>query len=120
MEKLQKERFTVAGRLDFTASGTGNVDAPSLNADIHLREVTLNDERVGDFDMHAATEGSLLRLDGKSNFREAIELHTSGTITLRDDFPADLKVQLTELTWTRCSEFTCVGKVTSHPRSQVK
>ena len=27
VEKLQKERFTVAGRLDFTASGTGNVDA---------------------------------------------------------------------------------------------
>ena len=32
VEKLQKERFTVAGRLDFTASGTGNVDVPSLNA----------------------------------------------------------------------------------------
>ena len=44
VEKLQKERFTVAGRLDFTASGTGNLDAPSLNADIHLREVMALEE----------------------------------------------------------------------------
>ena len=113
VEKLQKERFTVAGRLDFTASGTGNLDAPSLNADIHLREVMLNDERVGDFDMHAATEGSLLRLDGKSNFRDA-QLHTSGTITLRDDYPADLKLQFTELDVDPLLRIYLRGQITSH------
>ena len=63
--------------------------------------------------MHAATEGSLLRLDGKSNFREA-QLHTSGTITLRDDFPADLKVQFTELDVDPLLRIYLRGQVTSH------
>ena len=73
----------------------------------------LNDERVGDFDLHAATEGSLLRLDGKSNFRDA-QLHTSGTITLRDDYPADLKLQFTELDVDPLLRIYLRGQITSH------
>ena len=55
----------------------------------------------------------MLRLDGKSNFREA-QLHTSGTITLRDDFPADLKVQFTELDVDPLLRIYLRGQVTSH------
>jgi translocation and assembly module TamB len=113
IERLQKERFTVAGRLDFTAQGTGTFDVPVIKADLQLRDLTLNDERVGDFDLQASTQGSQLTLNGTSNFREA-KLQTSGTVTLRDDYPADLKLEFTQLDVDPLLRIYLRGQVTGH------
>jgi translocation and assembly module TamB len=113
IERIQKERFTVAGRLDFTAQGTGTFDVPVVKADLHLRSLTLNDERVGAFDLQATTQGSQLTLNGTSNFQDA-KLQIGGTVTMRDDYPADLKLEFTQLDVDPLLRIYLRGQVTGH------
>jgi translocation and assembly module TamB len=113
VERIQNERFTIAGLLSFKAQGGGTLDEPSIDADLHIADLTLSKERLGDFDAHAITQGSRLQLEGTSNFRDA-QLHTTGTITLRDDYPADLKIDFAHLDIDSLLRIYLRGQVTGH------
>lgn len=94
--RLQKARVAVGGRLDFTAQGAGTLDEPVINASIHLRGLTFDKERAGDFTFDAVTHGADLQLTGRSSFEKA-QLSIDGTVHMRGDWPADLSLRFTDL-----------------------
>ncbi len=94
--RLETTRVDVEGRADFTASGSGTIDQPAVNATIHVRDLTLDHERAGDLTIQAVTQGADLTLKGQSEFEHA-ELHMDGSIHLRDDFPSTISLHFDHL-----------------------
>ncbi|MFZ0297116.1 MAG: translocation/assembly module TamB domain-containing protein [Candidatus Sulfotelmatobacter sp.] len=93
VRQIHSDRLAVEGRADFILKASGTSDAPLINADVHLRELTLDQNLAGDMDLHAVTEGSQLQLTGNSNFKRG-SLLLSGNIQLRDDYPAELTFKM--------------------------
>ena len=87
--QIQSERFSVEGRADFVLKGSGTPGAPSLNASVHVRDLTLDHELAGELDLQGVTHGSELHLTGNSHFQRG-SLLISGNVQLRDGYPANL------------------------------
>jgi translocation and assembly module TamB len=93
---LQTGPLPVEGRLDFAARSAGTMEAPTINATIHLRELSIGHQHVGDYTFEAVTQGAELQLHGRSQFQQS-ELNIEGKVHLRDDWPANIDVRFTGL-----------------------
>lgn len=93
---LPTSKVSVGGQLDFDAQGSGTVDEPVINAKVRLRNLTLDQELSGDFALDAVTQGSELRLSGRSQFQNA-RLDVDGNVHLRDNWPANLTLHFDHL-----------------------
>ena len=87
--KLQSAHVAIGGLAGFSASGSGTLDAPKVNAAIHLRDLALDQERAGDFTIQAVSQGSEIKITGQSQFDQA-ELKVDGNIQARGDWLADV------------------------------
>ena len=96
ISQLQKSRVDIGGKVNFTATGTGTVEEPVINAALTLRDLSFDSELAGDFMLDAVTRGSDLHLIGRSHFEHA-KLNADGDIHLRDDWPATLNLQFDHL-----------------------
>ncbi|HEX6504127.1 MAG TPA: translocation/assembly module TamB domain-containing protein [Terriglobales bacterium] len=94
--QLQAGKITVTGKLDFTAQGDGTLDAPVVNANVRVRDLTFDNERAGDFTFDAVTRGAEMQLTGRSNFENA-QLAMDGAIHVRGDWPARLALRFEAL-----------------------
>jgi translocation and assembly module TamB len=94
--KLQATRVPVEGRVDFTAQGSGTPEAPAINANIVVRDLTLDHERTGNLTVDAVTEGESVRLAARSQFEHA-QLSLDGTVLPRGDYPADFTLHFDHL-----------------------
>ena len=72
------------------------MEEPAINAAIHLRDLTFDQERAGDFTINAVSQGAELRITGQSQFEEA-ELKVEGGVHLREDWPADVYFHFRQL-----------------------
>ncbi|MBO0911179.1 MAG: translocation/assembly module TamB domain-containing protein [Acidobacteria bacterium] len=79
----------IGGRLDFSAEASGTSSAPQVNADLHIRDLTLNHQAEGEFLIHAASERDRVDISGHSNFKDG-EIRIDGSTVLRDQWPAHL------------------------------
>jgi translocation and assembly module TamB len=113
LQQLHPNRVSVEGRADFILKGSGTPDAPSINADLHLRDLTLDKELEGDLDLHGVTEGNELHLTGASRFQRG-SLLVSGNVQLRDDYPANLSFQMTQFDVDALWESYFRGQLTGH------
>jgi translocation and assembly module TamB len=111
--RVQIGRIAVEGRADFSLKGSGTVDAPSINAEIKVRALTLDHELAGDFDLHVVDQGRELHLTGKSQLQQG-SLLLSGNVQLRDDYPAKLSVQMNQVDLDALWRSYLKGKVTGH------
>jgi translocation and assembly module TamB len=111
--QLQSRRFSIAGRMDFTAQGAGTREAPAINARIDLHDLTFDRERAGDFTLQAVTQGTDLTLTGRSHFPEG-ELAVDGGIHLRDNLPADLTMRFNHLDVDSIIRLYLGGHLTGH------
>ena len=96
VRQIDSDKLSVEGRADFVLKASGTPGVPLINADVHLRELTLDQDLAGDMDLHAVTEGSQMRLTGNSNFKRG-SLLLDGNIQLRDDYPARLTFKMDQL-----------------------
>ncbi|MBZ5705540.1 MAG: translocation/assembly module TamB domain-containing protein [Acidobacteriia bacterium] len=110
---LQASRVKVEGRMDFTAVGSGTLEEPVINATAHLRDLTLDHERAGDFTIDAVTQGADLRLTGHSQFEHA-ELSIDGNIHLRGDWPSSVNLHFNHLDVDPLLRTYLQGRVTGH------
>lgn len=94
--QVQAGRIKVAGKLDFSADGNGTLDAPIVNANIRLRDLTFDNERAGDFTFDAVTHGAEMQLTGRSHFENA-QLAIDGDVHMRNDWPAQLALRFEAL-----------------------
>jgi translocation and assembly module TamB len=117
--RLQSTRFTADGVADFSVQASGTIEQPALEAHVHLKDLALDKERVGDFYLDAVTHGRQLDLNAHSDFDKA-DLTIQGSVGLdvgldKDhDFPADLNLAFHHLDadWLLRTYFP--GKITGH------
>jgi translocation and assembly module TamB len=111
--RLQVTRVVMDGRMDFTARGSGTLDAPVINANIRLHDLAFDHERAGDFTFDATTQGSDMHLVGRSQFAQA-ELAIDGDIHLREDWPADVDLHFQHLDIDPLLRSYLYGRATGH------
>jgi translocation and assembly module TamB len=96
MPKIYSRGFLVEGRADFNLKGSGTRDAPSINADVRVRNLTLDHELAGGLDLQAITQGSELHLTGTSHLQQGSLLLT-GNVQLRDGYPSNFALTMDQL-----------------------
>ena len=113
VQRIQSNRLSVEGRADFVLKGSGTPEAPSINADVHVRNLTLNQEPAGELDLQAVTQGNALHLTGNSQFQRG-SLLLSGNVQLRDGYPAELSFKLDQLDLDALWHSYLRGRLTEH------
>ena len=87
--QIHLDELPVEGRADFTLQGSGALDAPVLNADVHVRDLTFDRELSGAFDVHVASKGNELQVSGHSDFPHG-SISVDGSVLMHGDFPANI------------------------------
>ncbi len=113
LPRFQSGRFPVDGVVDFTLRASGTADQPSIEAHVHLKDLALDKERAGDFDLDAATHGRQLDLQAHSKFENA-DLTMMGTVELENDFSADLNLAFHRFDADAILRAYLPGKITGH------
>ena len=111
--ELHSSRFTMDGRMDFTAQGSGTPEQPALNAQLRLRDLTFDNERAGNFILNVVSQGPDLRVTGNSQFASS-ELTLEGTVRPHNDWPADLTLHFNHLDIDPVVRAYFRDKVTGH------
>jgi translocation and assembly module TamB len=93
---LQQGPLPIDGRVDFDAQTSGTPEAPAINATLHLRQLFIGHQHVGDYTFNAVTHGANLQLHGRSQFKEA-ELNIDGNVLLREQWPSDFNLEFSHL-----------------------
>ncbi len=110
---LQRSRIKIAGKLDFSGRASGTPEQPDIAADLHLRNVGMNQEMLGDLLLNAHSQGPNLRLTGRSNFKNA-ELFMDGDVILNQRWPARIDFRFNHLDVDSFLESYLHGHVTGH------
>jgi translocation and assembly module TamB len=113
---LQSARIAVTGRADFTATGSGTLEQPTLNAAIHLHDLTFDQDRAGEFTINAISQGAELRVTGESQFEQA-DMKVDGNVHLREDWPADVYFRFHQFELDSIFKTYMRGAVTGHSRA---
>ena len=111
--KLQSDRITVDGRADLTVRASGTRQQPLVEAHLHLRDLALDKERMGDFFLDATTEGRRVTIQAHSDFEKA-DLNIKGEVGLENDLPADLNLSFRRLDVDSLLRMYLGDKVTGH------
>jgi translocation and assembly module TamB len=111
--RLQTNQFTADGLADFIVRVSGTYERPSIEAHVHLKDLALDKERIGEFYLDATTRDRRLDLKAHSDFTNA-DLAMDGTIGLEHDFPADLKLAFHHLDADALLRVYLQGKITGH------
>lgn len=86
IRRIQNRDYPVTGAVDFEAHGSGPVRTPSLQASLHVRNLTLARESTGFVDVEANTQGRTLQVHLSSHLNTATVDLTSET-QLGGDYP---------------------------------
>jgi translocation and assembly module TamB len=104
---------SLAGQVDFTAQGSGTWEQPMVNATLRLRDLTLDQERAGDFTLQVSTHGGDMHLSGRSQFGSG-EFALDGDVNLRGDWPSALRVHFSHLDADSVLRAYLQGRLTGH------
>src|SRR5438552_8945634 len=110
---LQGSRVAIEGRMGFTATGSGTLEEPVINATLNFHDLTLDHELAGDFTIDAVTQGPETHITGRSQFQNA-ELQIDGNVHLRGDWPANLSLHFNRLDVDSLFRTYLRGRVTGH------
>ncbi|HWC18734.1 MAG TPA: hypothetical protein VG498_17115, partial [Terriglobales bacterium] len=113
VKSLQTKKMSVAGHAEFTASGSGTIPQPAVNARLSVTGLVLGGEAAGDFLATAQTQSSNMHLEAHTNTQIASAI-LRGDIVLLGDFPAELHVDLTKLDVDPLLRVYLPGKLTGH------
>ena len=84
IQRLQNSSLHTAGRMEFSASGSGTIDDPRVEGHANLTGLTVNGDRFGAMDIAARTANRNITYDITSQF-EAAQLKAHGQTALHDD-----------------------------------
>ncbi|MGA8540780.1 MAG: translocation/assembly module TamB domain-containing protein, partial [Terriglobales bacterium] len=115
--RLQSGRLTADGVADFTVRAGVTLDLPSIEAHIHLKDLAMDKDRVGDFYVDAVTRGHQLDLNAHSDFGKA-DLTIAGTVDLERDFNADLNLAFHHLDADSLLRIYLPGNLTGHSSTE--
>jgi translocation and assembly module TamB len=110
---VQASRVAVKGRMDFVAQGSGTPQQPVVHSQIHLRDLTFDNELAGDYTLDAVTKGPDLQISGRSQFTDK-ELTVEGNVHLQGDWPAKIDFRFNRLDVDPLLSDYLKGRVTGH------
>lgn len=113
VQPLERSRIAVAGIVDFSADISGTRASPDVNARLHIRDLTFNGERAGDYLLNAVTHGEDLRLTGNSDFKSA-QLAIGGNVLMRERWPAHIDFHFSKLDVDAFIQSYLDGHITGH------
>ena len=89
IRQIHLDELPIEGRGDFTLQATGTPSSPVINAQLQVRDLTLDRERAGEIDLQATTKDGQLVLSGQSHLLKGT-LIVEGTVGMHGDFPANI------------------------------
>lgn len=113
VRQLHSNRLSIEGRADLAVKGSGTFSAPSISAQAHIRNLSLDREPVGDLDLQAVTHGNELNVTGNSRLQRGTLL-LNGKVHLREDYPATLSFQMDQLDLDPLWRSYFRGRLTGH------
>jgi translocation and assembly module TamB len=116
LARLQGNRISVGGKMDFSVQGWGTRQAPVINGALHLRQLAVDTEREGDFTVTASTREAVTHLVGRSQFTPAT-LDLDGDVRLRGDLPGQLTLHFSRLDLDPLLHAYVRGRLTGHSSS---
>ncbi len=93
IRQIHLEELQVDGRGDFTLRGSGTLDAPVLNAAVHVRDLSLDGEMSGGIYLEAASQGGQLLVSGHSELLKGT-LTVDGAVQMSGDYPAHISAHV--------------------------
>ena len=96
VQQIHLDELPVDGKADFTLRASGTLDAPQINADVHVRDLTLDKELTGDLFLQANSKGRDLLISGHSGFPKGT-LTVEGTVAMHGDYPANITARFDHL-----------------------
>ena len=96
VRQIHLDELPVEGSADFTLKGSGTLDAPQINATVHVSDLTFDHELSGDMDFETTTKDGELRVSGQSNFPKG-KLSIAGSVAMHGDYPANITAQTDHL-----------------------
>lgn len=113
LPELQTSRLTLAGKLTFAAQGSGTAAAPEINGSLHVADLLINGESVGDVNAQAVTRNGKMQISASTTAPTA-QLQIKGSVTLRDEFPAAFTVSFPHLDFDPLLRAFLKGRLTGH------
>ena len=89
IRQIHLDELPMEGRADFSLQANGTTDSPVINAQLQVRDLTLDHERSGEVDIQAATQNGQLIVSGSSKLLKGT-LTVEGTIGMHGDYPANI------------------------------
>ena len=96
VRQIHLDELPIEGHADFTLQSSGTWHQPAINADVHVRELTLDRELTGDLFLHAGTNGRELLVSGHSQFPKG-SLSVEGKVGMDGDYPAKITANVDHL-----------------------
>ena len=93
VRQIHLQELPIEGRADFTLKASGTLDAPTISAAVHVRDLTLDRELAGDLFLEATSRNRELVVTGRSQFPKG-SLTVDGTVGMQGDYPAHLTAHL--------------------------
>ena len=113
ISRLQNGKLSWGGRAEFSATGSGTLAQPMVNAKFSIAGLTLNGENAGDVVATAVTQGSNLHLEAHTNTQLA-SANIVGDVSMQGDLPAQLHFDLARMDLDPLLRAYLPGKITGH------
>jgi len=113
MPKLRDSQTLVGGRLKFTASGSGTLQEPVLDAVLDFDQLAYGEEKIGGFHIVAKTRGADLEWTSQSQLERG-SLSLEGKVHLRDDWTSQATARFAHLDLDPLLQRYLRGRITGH------
>jgi translocation and assembly module TamB len=113
IRQIRLGHFQIEGYADGTLRGSGTLDDPVIDATAHIRDLKLDHEPAGTFDIEAVTRKGELHLTGQSDFAHG-KLGVDGNITMHGDYPATIIAKMDQLDLDSLWRSFLGNQLTSH------
>lgn len=113
IRQIHLDNLPLEGRADFLLQGSGNLDAPAINASVQVHNLIADHEHLGGLTLKGVTSSGQLRITGSSAFDRGI-LSLDGTVQMRGDYPANITARLEHVDLDPLWRAYLGGQLTGH------
>ena len=113
LNTLQTGKLRIGGHAEFAAGGSGTLTQPMVNARFSIASLMLGGESAGDLLATAVTHGPELHLEAQTSTKLA-SATVNGDVQLRNDFPAEIHLDVAKLDFDPLLRVYLPGQLTGH------
>lgn len=96
IQRLKSSKYSIAGNLAFEAQGSGTLQEPSVQANLHLTKLNLDNTLTGRIEAEAHTQGRMLMTQMRADLSDA-QVTANAQTQLEGEFPTQAQLTLTDL-----------------------